>query len=71
MFRHCQDGILETLVSGANVKITMALDNQDSKGSASKGGRRRGCDEHTIDSVVIISLSRMKQKHGGSLHLKV
>ena len=65
MFRHCQDGILEAL------KITMTLDNHDSKGSASKGRRRRGWDEHTIDSVVIITLCRMKQKHGGSVHLKM
>ncbi len=48
-------------MSVADVKITMTLGDHDRKGLASTGRRRRGCDEHTSDSVVMMRLDRVEQ----------
>ncbi len=45
----------------ADVEITMTLSDHDSNGSASKGRRRRECNEHTFGSVVMKGLGRLEQ----------
>lgn len=58
IYWHCQSGILEASVNVADVEI---LSDHDSNGSASKGRRRRECNEHTFGSVVMKGLGRVEQ----------
>lgn len=53
MYWYCQAGILEALVSVADVKITMTLGDHDSKGSAIA----RDDDDEDVNATNIPSIA--------------